>query len=141
MIRYIILIVTLLTLIGCTSLENIDKSPEDLVINYFDYWSNSDYAPMYNYLSDGFKELEPTANTLENFITYAENQGITNIDILEIKETKNDGKSATVYYNVIFYIGEKKIPYDHDFTLKYRENDINPGWKLIHPYGDNIDTS
>jgi len=117
-------------------------SSEAVVRQYFSAWSNEDYANMYATISDGFKKIEPTANSLVSFRDYAESQGINNINILSIKEKSNDGRTAEVDYSVEFLLSSgQKQKFDGSFTLKYRKGDIIPGWKLIHPYGENIDTS
>ena len=97
---------------------------------------------MYSVISDGFKKMEPTATTLQEFKNYVDSQGIESMEIINIKETSNDGESATVSYKVMFLLTNgQKTNYDGIFTLKYRKGDVIQGWKLIHPYGDNIDTS
>ena len=117
-------------------------SPEEVVKQYFNAWSNKNYPDMYATISDGFKKIEPTARNLQAFREYADSQGIDGIQILSIKESSNDGKTSTVDYSVNFLLPNgKKSKFDGTFTLKYRQGDIIPGWKLIHPYGQNIDTS
>ena len=96
---------------------------------------------MYSLISDGFKKLEPTANTPEKFAEYAMAQGIEGVRINSIGETSNDGKTASVDYDVEFTVNGQAVPFSGTFTLKYRKDDKTPGWKLIHPYGKNIDTS
>lgn len=117
-------------------------SPEKVVEQYFTAWSNKDYPDMYATISDGFKKIEPTARNLQTFREYANSQGIDGIQILSIKESSNDGKTSTVDYSVNFLLPNgKKSKFDGAFTLKYRQGDVIPGWKLIHPYGENIDAS
>lgn len=125
--------------------ESIDYSvpiPEEAVKQYFNAWNSNNYADMYAAISDGFKKIEPTAKDLRAFQAYAESQGITNVKILSIKEASNDGQTAAVDYNIEFLLSDgKKSRFDGTFTLKYRQGDVIPGWKLIHPYGQNIDMS
>ena len=117
-------------------------SPEEVVRQYFAAWDKKNYPDMYAAISDGFKKIEPTAGDLRAFKAYAESQGISNVKILSIKEASNDGRTATVDYSVEFSLSDgKKSKFDGTFTLKYRQGDVIPGWKLIHPYGGNIDTS
>ena len=117
-------------------------SPEEAVRQYFTSWDKKNYPDMYASISDGFKKIEPTAGDLRAFREYAESQGITNVEILSIKGVSNDGQAASVYYSVEFTLSDgKKSRFDGTFTLKYRQGDVIPGWKLIHPYGENIDTS
>ena len=114
--------------------------PEKIIEQYFTAWSNKNYPDMYAAISDGFKKIEPTAKDLRAFKEYAESQGIGGIKILSVKEASNDGKTATVDYSVEFLLSNgKKDSFDGTFTLKYRQGDVIPGWKLIHPYGENID--
>lgn len=116
--------------------------PEEVVKQYFTAWNNKNYPDMYATLSGGFKKIEPTAKTLVDFKQYAEAQGIENIKIINIKEESNDGVSATVSYSVEFeFLGGKKQNFSDKLSLKLRESDIIRGWKLIHPYGQNIDIS
>ncbi len=117
-------------------------SPEKVVEQYFTAWNNKDYVNMYATFSDGFKKIEPTAKTLEDFKGYASSQGIKEVEIASIKEASNDGETASVDYKVIFTLSNgQKSNYEGTFTLKYRKGDVIQGWKLIHPYGENIDNS
>lgn len=117
-------------------------SPEKVVEQYFTSWNNKDYANMYATFSDGFKKIEPTAKTLQDFKSYVDSQNIESVEIINIKEISNDGQTASIDYNVIFVLANgQKAPYQGDFTLKYRKGDVIQGWKLIHPYGENIDNS
>src|SRR3989344_2743113 len=77
-------------------------SPEKAVEQYFTSWGNKNYPDMYAAISDGFKKIEPTAKDLRAFKEYAESQGIDNVERLSIKETSNDGRTATVDYNIEF---------------------------------------
>src|SRR3989338_4797644 len=116
--------------------------PEKIIEQYFTAWSNKNYPDMYAAISGGFKKIEPTAKDLGAFKEYAESQGIDNARILSIKESSNDGNTAAVDYSVEFsFANGAKSKFDGTFTLKYRQGDVIPGWKLIHPYGENIDTT
>lgn len=116
--------------------------PAKVVEQYFTAWSNKNYPDMYAAISDGFKKIEPTAADLRTFKDYAESQGVDRVGILSIQEASNDGATASVDYSVEFFLSDgKKSKFDGTFTLKYREGDIIPGWKMIHPYGENIDGS
>lgn len=116
--------------------------PDLVVEQYFNSWSNKDYANMYATFSDGFKKIEPTAKTFQDFKNYVENQDIESINIINIKIISNDELTSKVDYNVEFISSEwQNTPYQGTFTLKYRKGDVIQGWKLIHPYGENIDNS
>ncbi|MBI2134351.1 hypothetical protein HYU09_00025 [Candidatus Woesearchaeota archaeon] len=119
-------------------------SPEKVVEQYFTAWNNKNYPDMYSTISDGFKKIEPTAKDLRAFKEYAESQHINDVRILSLKEASNDGKTAAVDYNVEFSfldVVRRDYPFSGTFTLKYRQGDVISGWKLIHPYGENIDAS
>ena len=117
-------------------------SPEEVVKQYFTAWNNKNYPDMYSAISDGFKKIEPTAKDFRAFESYADSQGINGIRIISIQEESNDGISSSVDYSVEFTLSNgKKSKFDGTFTLKYRPGDIIAGWKLIHPYGENIDGS
>jgi|SRR3989338_1728490 len=116
-------------------------SPEEVVRQYFVSWDKKIYPDMYAVISNGFKKIEPTAKDLRAFKSYAESQGVESVNILSIKEASNDGATASVEYSIEFVLPNgKKTKFDGTFTLKYRQGDVIPGWKLIHPYGENIDT-
>src|SRR3990172_1657981 len=114
-------------------------SPEKVAEQYFAAWNNKNYADMYAAFSDGFKKIDPTAKTLQDFKEYADSQNIESVEVIDIEETSNDGQTASVDYEVIFILSNgQKSNYKGTFTLKYRKGDIIQGWKLIHPYGENI---
>ncbi len=141
----------LVILVGCTAPEEsascpflaggASTTPTPVVQHYFESWDKHDYPMMYALMSDGFKQLEPTALTEEKFASYARSQGIERVDIISVTETSNDGTTATVDYSVEFVTKSKKVPFAGTFTVKLRANDQQPGWKLIHPYGEHIDIS
>ncbi len=126
--------------------------PEAVVRQYFEAWNDKNYVEMYATLSDGFKKIDPNAGDLAAFRQFASSQGIGGVKIISIKEKSNDGTTAAVEYGVEFILddasnldggknnGNKQAVKD-TFTLKYRQGDVIQGWKLIHPYGENIDTS
>ncbi len=117
-------------------------SPKKVVEQYFNSWNNKDYPNMYSLFSDGFKKIEPTAKNLTSFRDYVNSQGINKIKVNGIEERNNNGKNAEVDYNVVFFLNTgERITYKDTFTLKFRTGDIIQGWKLIHPYGNNIDTT
>jgi|SRR3989344_2781290 len=127
----------------------ISPSPEEVVRQYFVAWNNKNYPDMYTTISDGFKKIEPTAKDLASFKEYVDSQNIERVEIVSIDEKSSDGKTALVDYSVKFILniasGNQVVKlednYNGTFTLKYRQGDVISGWKLIHPYGDNIDSS
>lgn len=122
--------------------EYIFPSPKEVVEQYFTSWHNKDYVNMYATFSDGFKKIDPNAENLGTFRDYVNLQNVEGVEINEIEELSNDGQIASVDYDVEFVLSDgQKRPYKGTFTLKYRQGDIIQGWKLIHPYGENIDNS
>ncbi len=129
--------------VGCSSTVPAPQpgTPAEVSTAYFTAWHQQDYETMYSLLSDGFKEIEPTAQTLEQFAEYARSQKIEGVIINTISESANDKTMASIDYDVTFHIAGKIVPYKGTFTLKHKQQDVVPGWKLIHPYGKNIDTT
>jgi hypothetical protein len=115
--------------------------PEEVVRQYFTSWNNKDWPNMYAAISDGFKKIDPNAKDLATFRNFASAQGINGVNILSIKEVSNDGTTAGVTYSVEFILSGSRRSFSDRFTLKFRQGDIIPGWKMIHPYGPNIDTA
>ncbi len=116
--------------------------PEDVVQQYFEAWNSKNWPDMYATLSDGFKRIDPNTKDFATFKNYAESQNIAAIKIISIKLDSKTGTTATVSYVVEFTLATGSTKQVSDkFTLKYREGDVIAGWKLIHPYGQNIDTS
>ncbi len=116
--------------------------PENVVEQYFTAWNNKDYVNMYATFSDGFKKIDPNAASLGTFRDYVNLQNVGDVKINEIGELSNDGQTASVDYDVEFTLKDgQKLPHKGTFTLKYRQGDVIRGWKLIHPYGENIDNS
>ena len=146
--------ILLLVVVGIIAIYNISgddtysrdsnsiSEPEKIVLKYFNSWNDKDYNYMYTVLSDGFKKIDPYAINFDSFEKYSSSQGINGVEVNSIKGGLNNGKVANVDYSVNFILDNgNSIPFNSSFTLKYRENDKNPGWKLIHPYGENVDIS
>ena len=135
-----------------TSQQNIQKTistisaedvsilnPEQVVILYFQAWNDEQYNVMHSLISDGFKQIEPTAKTFNGFKDYMEKFFDTSsgVRIIEAKEAYKNEKEAGVDYKIeITNKDGTKKEFSSTYTLKKRSN----GWKLIHPYGKNIDT-
>ncbi|MBI3037369.1 nuclear transport factor 2 family protein [Candidatus Woesearchaeota archaeon] len=112
--------------------------PAEVVRLYYESFDKKDYAAMYALISDGFKEIEPTAKTYGLFAAemgkyFKSGRGMK---VLEMKEPEVDGDTAVVGYRVVLQLNTGERELDSVFTLRKRHN----GWKLIHPYGQNIDT-
>ncbi len=144
---------------GPKTSEKADYSapgPEAVVQQYFESWNRKSWPDMYATLSDGFKRIDPNAKNFATFKSYAESQGVAGVKIIELKtesyamngiEVPRDMQGmpdmqAIIAYAVEFTLADgSKKQFSDKFTLKYRDGDIITGWKLIHPYGTNIDTS
>lgn len=138
--KMIFFILAIVFLTGCQ--QQVQNEPLITVEKYFNAWNDKDYKTMYNLISDGFKKIEPTAKTFENFKNYAEAQNIEGVKIIKLEQEKSWGNKAVVNYNVKFITKEgREFPFKGKFTLKYKSSDKIPGWKLIHPYGEKIDES
>jgi len=114
--------------------------PEQVVILYFQAWNDEQYDVMYSLISDGFKQIEPTAKTFEDFKANMEKfyETALGVRILEAKESYRTDKEAGVDYKIeITNKDGSKKDFSSVYTLKKRAN----GWKMIHPYGENIDTT
>ena len=115
-------------------------TPEQVVILYFQVWNDEQYDVMYSLISDGFKQIEPTAKTFDDFKAYMEKFYDTalGVRIVEAKETYKTDKEAGIDYKIeITRKDGSKREFSSVYTLKKRAN----GWKIVHPYGENIDTS
>ena len=127
--------------IQTVSAEDISVlTPEEVVILYFQAWNDEQYDVMYSLISDGFKQIEPTARTFEDFKANMEKFYDTalGVRIVEAKESYKTEKESGVDYKIeITNKDNSKKEFSSTYTLKKRTN----GWKLIHPYGNNIDTS
>lgn len=123
------------------ALDYWQPSPSDVVRQYFVSWGAKDYANMYATISDGFKSIETTAKDFESFKYYVDSQVVDALKIISVKEQRKDGTTAVVDYAITFTTAGKRQQFSGSFTLKYRIGDVIQGWKLIHPYGDAIDTT
>ena len=115
-------------------------TPEEVVALYFQAWNNKQYNIMYSLISDGFKQIEPTAKTFEDFKVYMASffETSSSIDIIQAKASyQNEVESGVGYKIEITKKDSTRKIFSSFYTLKKRQN----GWKLIHPYGENIDTS
>ncbi len=122
--------------------NNLSNEPRDVVKQYFGSWKEKNWPRMYETISDGFKKIDSSAKDLTTFSNFANSQGIEDVKIINIEEESNDGTYAVVAYSVEFTLSDgSKQNFSDKFSLKFRQNDNMPGWKLIHPYGPNVDTS
>ncbi|MBI2659414.1 hypothetical protein HYX05_04940, partial [Candidatus Woesearchaeota archaeon] len=77
-------------------------TPEQVVILYFQAWNDEQYNVMYSLISDGFKQIEPTAKTFEDFKANMEKFYDTalGVRVLEAKESYKTDKEAGVDYKI-----------------------------------------
>lgn len=127
--------------VRAVSSEDVSRlTPEEVVVLYFQAWDDKQYEVMYSLVSEGFKQIEPTANTLDDFELYINSFFETEkgINVIEAKEAYSTDTEAGVNYKIeIIRKDGAKREFSNAYTLKKRAN----GWKMIHPYGENIDTS
>ncbi len=118
-------------------------TPKEVVELYFSSWNARDYEDMYKTVSDGFKRIDPNASSLEAFRNHLDKFFQSGRSIRLVKqELLNDGENASVEYTIEMDITDRgKTEFSGSYSLKYRKNDTLIGWKLIHPYGQNVDTS
>jgi len=151
-----IFLVPIFLLVACAkqqSQQNIQKTippvssedvsaltPEQVVTLYFQSWNDERYDIMYSLISDGFKQIEPTSKSFSDFKANMEKfyDTFTGIEIVEVTKSYQNDNEAGVNYK-INDVGKngKKIEFSSTYTLKRRAD----GWKLIHPYGKNVDTA
>lgn len=115
-------------------------TPEEAVVLYFQAWNNKQYNVMYSLISDGFKQIEPTAKSFEDFKAYMASffETSSSIDIIQAKASYQNEKESVVEYKIeIAKKDSTRNVFGSSYTLKKRQD----GWKMIHPYGENIDTS
>ena len=127
--------------VSTVSAGDVSKlTPEQVVALYFQSWNDEQYDVMHSLISDGFKQIEPTAKTFKDFKSYMEKffETSSGVKVLEAKESYQNEKEAGVNYKIeITNKDGAKKEFSSTYTLKKRVN----GWKLIHPYGKNIDTT
>ncbi|MBI2558536.1 hypothetical protein HYW20_04390 [Candidatus Woesearchaeota archaeon] len=147
-LTFVIFIVILLS--ACTKTQQEQKAilSQDVstltqiqvVTLYFQAWNSKQYDIMYSLISDGFKQIEPTAKSFDGFKAYMDKfyETANGVSVIDVQTQYENDKEAGVNYKIeiIGKDGAKK-DFESVYTLKKRSN----GWKLIHPYGQNIDTT
>lgn len=144
----VILLLAVTALAACTAQQSQQPQPQaseseavNVVKGYFEAWDDKNWPKMYSLISDGFKQIDQTAKTLQEFEAFAKKQGITAVRINSLTEKSNDGTFALVEYDVTFTVEGSSKQLKSTFSVKHKPNDQQPGWKLIHPFGPNIDRS
>src|SRR3989338_4928535 len=76
--------------IQTVSAEDVSSlTPEQIDILYFQAWNGEQYDVMYSLISDGFKQIEPTAKTFDNFKSNMKKfyDNSSGVEIVEADET------------------------------------------------------
>lgn len=133
-------IITFLIMTGCSAEVPETTEAMKIVEKYYTALNEKNYQVMYSLISEGFKHIEPTAKSYDLFATYMNKFYDTSESI---RLTKTTGTSASADKVVVDYVAEIVLKngvikeLKSSFTVKKKPE----GWKLIHPYGQNIDTS
>ncbi len=133
------LIFLLILLSACTS-ETTETGAEHIVKEYYTSLNNKDYSAMYSLISEGFKQIEPTAKDLT---TFQQEMSKFFDAATSIMVTSTSIRSETPTEVVVDYVALITLKsgtqqeLKSGFTVKKKPE----GWRLIHPYGKNIDTS
>lgn len=134
--------IAILVLVGCAPKASPEEasSARQVVVDYYTALNAKDYRTMYNLISDGFKQIEPTANTYDAFEAYIskffETANGIELKSIEIKGTTSD-EVIVDYVAIITLKNGATKELKSTFTVKEKPN----GWKLIHPYGEKKDLS
>ena len=133
------LLVSLLFLASCAPAQlptpRVEGTPVEIVKMYYAGWSNQDYAVMYDLVSDGWKDLEPTARTLGTFERHMQGffSKAKGIRTTFVSEQSNTGTEAVVSVALeVETLDDRFLNTNQTLTLKLKDN----GWKLIQPYGE-----
>ena len=101
------------------SAEDVSSlTPEQVVILYFQAWNDEQYDVTYSLISDGFKQIEPTAKTFQDFKSYMEKFYDTalGVSIIEAKESYKNEKEAGIEYRI-------EIINKDDYKVIYSDTD------------------
>lgn len=110
--------------------------PEDVVKAYYQARANKDYRTAYALISDGFKEIDPTAETYEKFQAEM-SHSFSSINItnpVEIGPFSIEKDRAIVSYRLNFE-HENGGPFRYSHKLMKAQS----GWKILNPYGKYYD--
>lgn len=139
-----LLIISAILLVACSTPENVAMTqgslPKEVVELYYTSLNNKDYKTMYGLISDGFKQIEPTAKTYEDFEAYMGNffDTANGIKLKSAEVSSENQKEAKIDYVAEIELKNGNVKeLESTFTVRLKPN----GWKLIHPYGDKIDNN
>ena len=136
----LIVLLTACAPVQITPGPKVEGKPVDIVKMYYAAWGSKDYAKMYGLVSDGWKALEPTAHTEQDFAANMAGfwKKADGIRATFASEQSNDGKEAVVSVALeITTLDGRYINTNQTLTLAMKGN----GWKLVHPYGEHKDDS
>lgn len=144
--KILVLLLLFAFLAGCTQAATCpfspskEFSPADVVTGYYNSFEKKDYSAMYDLISDGFKKIEPTASSYRDFEAEMSRFYVTaeSIRLVSVEKPSVTNDTASVGYKIEVKLREGSVKsFNSVFTVKKRCN----GWKLVHPYGQNIDAS
>ena len=137
----VILITALMVLSGCAQQPSPEADiAQKVVVDYYTALNNKDYQTMYGFISEGFKQIEPTAATYEDFEA-AMSKFFDTANSIRVESTKVSSVSQTEV--VVDYVAVMELKngdskeLKSSFTVKKKPE----GWRLIHPYGEKKDLS
>lgn len=140
--KFMFILLTLILLASCSpKASSEDTAIAVKVVNeYYTALNNKDYLTMYSLISEGFKKIEPTANTYESFEAYIAKffDAANGIRITSTKIVSATSTEVVVEYVALVELkngATKELK--SLFTVKKKPE----GWKLVHPYGDKKDLS
>jgi len=87
---------------GITAEDVSALAPEQVVILYYQAWNEKKYDVMYSLISNGFKQIEPTAKTFEDFKVYMSSffETESGINIVDINQAYQSENEAGVNYKI-----------------------------------------
>jgi hypothetical protein len=143
--RATLLLVPLVLLAGCaqqqaTGTDDPEEVMRTVAIRYYEALDARDYLTMYGLISEGFKQLEPTARTYGDFEAYMSrfHDTATGIRVASAEVAYATGTEVGVSYVAIITLKDgRESELKSTFTVRKKPE----GWRLIHPYGQNIDES
>lgn len=132
----------LVFLASCTvaSSPKVEGTPVEIVQKYYVAWAQEDYKTMYSLVSDGWKALEPTAGSEQEFAKFMKGfyDNAKGLRLVFASEQSNTGSEAVVSVALeVETLDGRFLTNNQSLTLRLKDN----GWKLIHPYGQYKDLS
>lgn len=128
-------------LVACAPAPSADaEAARQVVLDYYAAFDARDYRTMYALISEGFKELEPTAATYDDFEAYMSSffDTASGIRVASAEVAYATATEVGVnYVAVITFKNGAEQELKSTFTVKKKQE----GWRLIHPYGEHIDLS